>query len=345
MMNAMFITHYLKIWLSLCTGQCQKGWSGCVCLDATEENVVQMLTSLQTGNCVLTLDSGVALSVMVQSALRSGTPSSALVIAAVRLMGLLAAQSLNSSDEYTQTAMSSYLSIFAGVLSSFLNAGVQQAVQRDATLSYAIATLLAHYEKLNIGLTRRVHLADSSPPARLSASVSAILVSATRLRTSDIGDGTGFVFPNPQDAGTSGGHAAQNPAERVTLLPSAMQTAGALARGPDAAGFVAAQVTLFDSSLNALLPTNVSKAALSQMNGSTTSVFSRVLSVSLDPPVASDGSDIIEITFMFVSPLNESNQTLHCAFLDTCVHSVLSVVYNVFKLNSTRIQSVHVMNE
>lgn len=287
-----------------------------------------MLSSLLTGACVLTLDSGVALANMIKSALSSsGTPSSALVLAATRMMGLVAAQLQHMSDEYTSSAISSYLSTFGGAVNSFLSAGLQQAVQRDPTLSSAIASLVASNEKLNMGLTCRVHLGNSSLPARLGVSTSAMLTSTTRLRSGDIGDGSGFVLPNPQDAtasGSAGGLAAQNPADRLTLLPSAMQAAGTLASGPNGNGFVSAQVTLYDASLNALLPTSVSSAALSHMNSSSASIFSRVLSVSLDPPVSSSGSDLVEITFMFLSPLNESNQTVHCSYLDTCVYLMYS---------------------
>lgn len=283
-----------------------------------------MLSSLLTGACVLTLDSGAALANMIKSALSaSGTPSSALVRAATRMMALVAAQLQHTSGEYTASEIGSYLSTFGGVVNSFLSAGLQQAVQRDPTLSSAIASLVASNEKLNMGLTRRVHLATGSSPARLGVSTSAMLTSTTRLRSGDVGDGSGFVLPNPQDAtagGGGGGLAAQNPADRVTLLPSAMQAAGALASGENGTGFVSAQATLYDASLNALLPTSVSSAALLHMNSSSASIFSHVLSVSLDPPVSSSGSDLVEVTFMFLSPLNESNQTVHCSYLDTCVH-------------------------
>lgn len=313
----------------LCTAQCQMGWVGCICLDGTEANAARTLLSLLSGSCALTLDSGVAVASMLQSAIASATPSSSLVLAGTRLMQSLVAAVQNTSSEYTLSAVAAYLSSFGGGVSSLLSAGgLQQAAQEDASLRAAIAGLLATAEQLVMGLTRRVHIGNSSQPARLGLSAAAMFTSSRRLPRAAVGDGSGFVFPDAQDAQSSGALAAQNPVDRVTLLPSAMQAAGAAAGGAQGTGFVTAQATLYGAATSALLPASVTSGALSQTNSSSVSLFSRVLSVTLDPPVASGGGDLVEATFAFFAPLNQSNQTIHCSYLDTCAHLTVLLFIN-----------------
>lgn len=308
--------------------QCKKGWSGCICLDATEANAVYMLTSLLSGDCMLTMDSALSLAKMIKSAISSDiTPTPPLIRAGAKLMGLVTALMQNLSNEFASKEIGGYLSTFGGAVNSFMSPSVQQVIEKESSLSAAISSLLASNEKLTLALTGCVHLGNSTAPVHLGTSSSAMLMSAIRLASLAVGNGSGYAFPNPQDAVNSGsadGFAAQKPVERLTLLPSAMQTAGSVANSSKGNGFVSAQVTLFDTSLNSLLPTAVSTAALSQMNSSNAMLFSRVLSVSLDPAVTSDSSDLVEVTVMFLSPLNESNQTLHCSYLDTCAHFVNS---------------------